>query len=109
MGEFLIVFGIIFLAMALLVGLIYIPIMIANARGICGGERTAIIILSWFGILFGITWVVALILSLVWRGECGMRESNLDKLDKLSRLYKSHAISRAEYEGIKKKLLSKEQ
>ena len=108
MGEFLIVFGIMFVLGLILVGILMIPIVIANARGICGGEKTTISILSWMGIFFGITWIVALVLSLVWRGECGMRESNLDKLEKLSRLYRNKSISREEYNEIKSRLLSRE-
>ena len=108
MGEFLIVFGIMFLLGLILIGILMIPIWIANARGSCGGEKTTITILSWVGIFFGVTWVVALVLSLVWRGECGMRESNLDKLEKLSRLYKNKSITREEYNEIKSRLLSRE-
>ena len=108
MGEFLLVFGIMFVLGLILVGILMIPIAIANARGICGGEKTTISILSCMGIFFGITWVVALVLSLVWRGECGMRESNLDKLEKLSRLYRNKSISREEYNEIKSRLLSRE-
>lgn len=108
MAEFLLVFGIMFILGIIMVGILMIPIWIANARGICGGDKTTITILSWLGILFGITWIVALVLSLVWRGECGMRESNLDKLEKLSRLYKSKSITREEYNEIKSRLLSRE-
>lgn len=108
MGEFLIVFGIMFLLGLTLVGILMIPIAIANARGICGGEKTTITILSWMGIFFGITWIVAMVLSLVWRGECGMRETNLDKLERLSRLYKNKSITREEYNDIKARLLSRE-
>lgn len=108
MTEFLLVFGAMFLLGLILVGILMIPIWIANARGICGGEKTTISILSWMGIFFGITWIVALILALVWRGECGMRETNLDKLEKLSRLYKSKSITREEYNDIKSRLLSRE-
>lgn len=108
MGEFLMVFGIMFLLGIILVGILMIPIWIANARGICGGEKTTITILSWMGIFFGITWIVALVLSLIWNGECGLRESNLDKLEKLSRLYKSKSITREEYDEIKSRLLSHE-
>ena len=108
MGEFLLVFGIMFVLGLILVGILMIPIAIANARGICGGEKTTISILSWMGIFFGVTWVGALVLSLVWRGECGMRESNLDKLEKLSRLYRNKSISREEYNEIKSRLLSRE-
>ena len=105
MAEFLIVFGIMFILGLIFVGFLLIPIWIANARGICGGEKTTISILSWMGIFFGITWIVALILSLVWRGECAMRETNLDKLEKVSKLYRNKSITREEYNEIKSKLL----
>ncbi len=105
MAEFFIVFSLMFLLVMLLIGIISIPIMIANARGICGGERTAIIILSWMGLFFGVTWFVALILSLVWRGECAFGMDNLDRLEKLSRLYKDKVISKAEFEKMKSRLM----
>lgn len=108
MAEFLMVFGVMFILGLILVGFLMIPILIANARGICGGEKTTITILSWMGIFFGVTWIIAIVLSLVWRGECGMRESNLDKLEKLSRLYHNKSISREEYNEIKSRLLSRE-
>ena len=108
MAEFLLVFGAMFLLGLILVGILMIPIWIANARGICGGEKTTISILAGMGIFFGITWIVEMILALVWRGECGMRETNLDKLEKLSRLYKSKSITREEYNDIKSRLLSRE-
>lgn len=108
MAEFLLVFAIMFVLGLLLVGFLMIPILIANARGICGGEKTTISILSWLGIFFGVTWIVALILSLLWRGECGIGETNLDKLEKLSRLYANKSITREEYNALKSKLLSRE-
>lgn len=105
MGEFFLAFLIMFAMVMLCIAIICIPIMIANARGICGGEKTAIIVLSWMGIFFGITWFVALILSLIWRGDCVNGVDNLDRLEKLSRLYKEKAITKDEYEKMKQKLL----
>lgn len=87
---------------------ISIPVMIANARGICGNQKLIIITLSWFGIFFGVTWIVALILSLTWCGNdggacaCGCR---LDELEKLARLYKAKTITKAEFDKMKAKLL----
>lgn len=98
--AFLIMFCIVVLCVAFL----YIPIMIANARGICGTEHTVIVVLSILGIFFGLTWFIALILSLVWDGEC-LTGDNLDKLEKLSRLYKEKVITKAEYERMKAKLV----
>jgi hypothetical protein len=79
--------------------------MIANARGIVGGNKTAIVVLSWLGIFFGVTWIVALILSLIWNGETIIDGTSLDKLEKLSKLYKNKVITRAEYEEMKSKLI----
>ena len=74
------------------------------ARGIYGTEHTVIVVLSILGIFFGLTWFVALILSLVWGGECFTGDS-LDKLEKLSRLYKDKVITKAEYERMKAKIM----
>lgn len=54
---------------------------------------------------FMVTWVVALILSLLWRSECIFGGSNLDKLEKLAKLYKDKAITKAEFESMKARLL----
>jgi hypothetical protein len=85
---------------------ICIPIMIANVRGITGTEKTTIIILSWFGILFGVTWVVALVLSLLWRGSAPADSESLDKLEKIAGLYKDKTITKPEYEKLKAKVFS---
>lgn len=88
--------------------IISIPVMIANARGICGNQKLAIVILSWLGIFFGVTWVVALVLSLVWCGDnqsCNTCGDRLDELEKLAKLYKSKVISKTEFEKMKSKLL----
>ncbi len=105
MSEFLFAFLIMFALVMLCIAIICIPIMIANARGICGSEKTAIIVLSWLGIFFGITWIVALILSIIWHGSC-VAGDDLDKLEKLARLHKDKVISKDEYEKMKSKLLS---
>ncbi len=105
MVEFLLVFAVVLLGVMLCVGFISIPIFIANARGLCGAERSAIVVLSCLGIFFGITWFVALILACVWRGDCPLGGTNLDKLEKLARLYKDKVITKSEYEKMKAKLL----
>lgn len=97
-------FFIMFFIVVLCVAFLYIPVMIANARGIYGTEHTVIVVLSILGIFFGLTWFVALILSLVWGCECFTGDS-LDKLEKLSRLYKDKVITKAEYERMKAKIM----
>ncbi len=106
MLEVIVAFLIMFCIAVVCVAFLAIPIMIANARGICGGEKTTIVVLSVLGIFFGLTWVVALILSLVWRGDC-LGGDALDKLEKLSKLYKDKVITKSEYEQMKSKLLNK--
>ena len=86
--------------------LITIPIMIAKSRGITGGGMTTIVILSWLGIFFGVTWIIALILSIVWSGDNFTDYDTLDKLEKLSRLHKEGAISKKEFDAMKSKLLN---
>ena len=88
---------------------ISIPVRIARARGICGRRQDTIRTLSWLGVFFGVTWVAALILSLIRCGDgnsgCGGCNSRLDELEKLAKLYRSHVITKAEYEKMKAKLL----
>ncbi len=104
--EYLALFFMFMLVCAFVCAIICIPIMIANARGICGTQKTIIVILSWLGIFFGITWFASLILSLASHGDgscsCGSR---LDDLEKLAKLYKSKVISKTEYDKMKAKLL----
>ncbi len=104
MLDVIVAFFIMFCVALVCVAFLAIPIMIANARGICGTEKTIIVVLSILGIFFGLTWVVALVLALVWRGDC-IGGDSLDKLEKLSRLYKDKVITKSEYERMKSKLL----
>ena len=47
-------FFIMFFIVVLCVAFLYIPVMIANARGICGTEHTVIGVLSILGLFFGL-------------------------------------------------------
>lgn len=105
MADAVVAFFVMFVIVLLGVAILSIPVMIANARGICGGERVAIIVLSIFGIFFGITWFIALVLSLVLHGGDMFVGDNLDRLEKLAKLYKDKVISKDEYERIKARLL----
>lgn len=93
-----------FCLVTICIAVLAIPVMIANARGVGGGTYTAIILLSVFGIFFGITWFIALIMSLVCRGDVFIGDE-LDKLEKLSKLYKEKVISKSEYEKMRAKIL----
>ena len=96
------------LCIAFVVLLIMMPIMIAKTRGIGGGNLTTIIILSWLGIIVGVTWIVALIFSLIWPRDGDVSThgiSEVDKLAKLHKLKKSGAITQKEYDAAKKRML----
>lgn len=65
-------FGLLFVAAAIVgliiaVLLVQVPIYIAKSRGITGQNLTIIKLLSWVGILVGVTWLVALVLALIWQ------------------------------------------
>lgn len=104
--EYLVMFFVCVLLFTFIVTLACLPIIIANSRGISGNKKTAIVVLSLLGLFCGITWFVALILSVVWNGDgaccCA---ANLDSLEKLARLYKDKVISKSEYEKMKSKLI----
>lgn len=83
--------------------------MIASSRGILGTRRMLIALLSWLGIFFGVTWIVALVLACVLPGDgctCCGGCGDLDKLATASKLYKDKAITKSEFEEIKAKILS---
>ncbi len=90
---------------------IRVPIMIAKVRGVSGDELITISILSWCGLLFGVTWIVAFVLALVYEPDkwIGKQSKNLDldRLEKLHSLMKKGAISKSEYDAERKKLLKK--
>lgn len=84
----------------------FMPVVIANARGVSGGDMAWIVILSVLGIFFGFTWICALVMAFCFGAEPN-RGDNLNKLATAARLYKDKAISKSEYEKLKKKLLDK--
>lgn len=86
---------------------IRIPVVIAKYRRIGGWELKTISTLSWLGILFGITWVIALAFSLIWEmnRKSVTSSAGIEILEKLSRLRDSGAITEEEYEIQKNRLL----
>ncbi|MCL2018062.1 MAG: SHOCT domain-containing protein [Alphaproteobacteria bacterium] len=96
------------LCVLFLILLLRVPIMIAKSRGIWGNNLTIIAILSWLGLIFGITWVIALIFALVWSGDADLAAKDLadmEKLDKLHKLKQRGAITQKEYDVQKRKIL----
>ena len=106
--------------LCIILWLIYVPIMIAKRRGISGSELTTISILSWCGILFvGITWIIAIILALVWQPQKWIEKNassgevstpsntlaDLELLEKLGSLREKGAITEEEFQKEKAKIL----
>lgn len=93
----------------LFVLVIRLPIVIAKSRGVSDDELTAISILSWLGLICGVTWIIALVLSLIYQPSKWIDKDslNLDKLEKLHSLMKKKVISKKEYEEERKKILKK--
>lgn len=105
----------IILAVAFLIFLIRIPIIIAKSRKITGSDLTTVAVLSWLSLLFGITWVIALILAFVYTPKQGnnnvhvssnmSRIKQLQELEKLADLRDRGIITSAEFEEEKQKLM----
>lgn len=96
--------GCLFLILILLV----LPTEIAQKRGVSKEHRRYIIVLSLLGLLFGVTWVVALILAFVFPSENEKKENekdNLVKLSMLGKLKKDGVLTDEEFEEEKHKLL----
>ena len=101
------------LIIAVIILIITIPIKIAKHRGVTGSELTTITILSWLSLLIGITWFIALILSLIYQPkkwvdkDDSTKTDDLDKLEKLFSLKEKGVISQEEYEEAKSKIIIK--
>ena len=117
MEILLLIYLIIFIILCIIAyWIIQVPIMIAKNRGICGSELSTIRILSWCGLIVGITWIIAIILSIVWKpnnwvekttpAETIMPKDNLETLEKLSALKDKGIITDAEFQREKQKIMS---
>lgn len=97
--------------------IIPIPGKIAANRGISGSELQTIKVLSWCGLFWGITWFIALGLALIWKPgkwisdkeseEPSSTTSDFETLEKLHNLYVSKALTKQEYEKMKKEILQR--
>ncbi len=94
---------------AVFVFVVRIPIIIATSRGVSGSNLSTIAVLSWCGILLGITWFVALVLSLIYEPANWVSDNNkkgdLESLEKLFELKEKGVITQAEYERERKKII----
>lgn len=100
--------GCLILILILILILLVLPTEIAQKRGVSKEHRRYIIVLSLLGLLFGVTWVVALILAFVFPSENEKKENekdNLVKLSMLGKLKKDGVLTDEEFEEEKHKLL----
>ncbi len=89
--------------------IITIPIKIAEKRHLSEGNKSVIFLLSWFGLLLGVSWIIALILAIVWpaeRKEKVLPRENIDVLSKLYQLKEQGAISEEEFRQEKDRILN---
>ena len=112
---------VVYLVFGLIVGIVLvwfirIPIIIAKSRGITGSELSTICILSWVGIIFILTWIIAIVLALIWKPKEGVvkdgsmeamtSKGNLEVLEKLSVLKDKGVITEDEFKKEKNKIMS---
>ncbi|MBR5599440.1 MAG: SHOCT domain-containing protein [Alphaproteobacteria bacterium] len=105
---------ILLLCFTLFIFITTLPIRITKLRGVSDEELTTIAILSWCGVIFfAITWIIALILSLVYKPKNWVDKedlqlldsNNLEILEKLSNLKDKGIISEDQFSKEKQKLL----
>lgn len=109
------------LSIILIVWFLQVPIAIAINRDIEDPDLSTIKLLSWFGILGGITWIFALVLSLIYHPKNLIDKTasvennstsnktttdNFDLLIKLNELREKGIITQEEFEKQKEKFLS---
>lgn len=99
--------------LAIIYFVIQVPIYIAKTRGIKDGELTTIVVLSWCGLVVGVTWFLALIFALVWKPANWVDKTSgaqnnvgaLDALAKLGELRDKGLLTEQEFQNEKAKLM----
>ena len=104
------IFGVIALILFIIIFIIRIPIIVAKKRGLKENDVHVIALLSWVSLFIGITWIVALIMSLVYQPPKPdvNRQSNRNELDELSKLFEmkeNGILTQEQFEKAKENLL----
>lgn len=111
MGFVPLLFFVLFLLLFILV--VEIPYKIARSRRMSASDQSWIRILSWLGIFFGLTWILALLWALFGTGDVRVdpyvrrQRSQMDILLKLHALREKGVLSEEEYERKKQEILKK--
>lgn len=98
------------LILFILIFIIRIPIIIARKRGLKERDIDIISFLSWISLLVGITWLIALILSVIYQPEESSPSkislpTNLDNIATLFALKEKEILTREEFDRAKSKIL----
>ena len=106
-----ILFIITFIVLLILVSIfiIRIPIIVAKKRRLKESDVNVIALLSWASLLVGVTWIVALIMSLVYQPQKydENKKSNQNELDELSKLFEMKEkgiLTQEQFEKAKERL-----
>lgn len=94
---------------------IRIPVYIARSRNMNPKDIRTINLLCWCGLLFGITWLIALIWSIVGNNFLpeikvkseAPKEDRYAQLERIARLRDSGALSEEEFQEHKTQILSR--
>lgn len=96
--------------LALLLCILWIPVIISKNRGLDKDQRTGILCCTILGIFFFPVWIVGIILACVLKPKVieGKKDddTDLERLEKLHRLYKNKIITKAEYDKQRKKIMA---
>ena len=107
--DIIFLLGVFALFLFILIFFLRIPIIIAIRRGLKKSDINVIALLSWISLLIGITWIVALVMSLVCQPQHSIKKQSspddLDELSKLFELMEKGLLSQEEFERAKHRLL----
>lgn len=91
---------------ALIIWLIRLPIIIAEKRKLSENDIKIITLLAWVSLLVGVTWIIALIMALVYQPRHSIPAAlSVDELEKMYELKEKGILTQEEYEKVKLKLI----
>ncbi len=105
--DIIFILGAFALVLFILIFIIRIPIIIAKRRNLKESDINVIALLSWISLLVGVTWIIALVMSLVYQPPINKQSpsNDLDELSKLFELKEKGILSQEEFERAKSRVL----
>lgn len=95
--------------LALVLYIVWLPVIIAKKRGLDGDQKTGIACCAILGIFFFPLWIVGIILACVLKPKVIEEkdgDTDLERLEKLHTLYKNKVITKAEYDKQREKIMA---